>query len=268
VEIVDRGEGDPLVLIPGLQGRWEYMRATVDALATRFRVITFPLCDEPVAHARFEPARGLDNYVSQVADVLDRLALRRATICGISFGGVVALRFAARHRDRTQALILASTPGPHWRLRHRHELYTRVPWIFGPLFLAETPFRVRPEIALAIPDGKARRRFAIAQLRTLAIAPLSLTRMANRARIISSPGRPDECAAVSAPTLVIHGEPRLDHVVNAEGTSEYAQLIRGAQAVTLENTGHLGWLTRPELFAATVKGFVDRSVQESSNSAA
>ena len=38
VQIVDKGSGTPLVLIPPLQGRWEYMSDTVDALARSFRV--------------------------------------------------------------------------------------------------------------------------------------------------------------------------------------------------------------------------------------
>jgi pimeloyl-ACP methyl ester carboxylesterase len=266
--VVERGHGDPLVLIPGLQGRWEYMRATIAALAAHFRVITFTLCDERTARGPFNPSRGLENYVSQVAEALDAAGLERALICGVSFGGIVALRFAAQMPHRTRALILASVPGPHWHLRRRHEMYSRAPWIFGPLFLAETPFRLRQELALAIPDAKVRYRFTLTQLRTLVVAPLSLSRMAARARMIESNGRADECASVSAPTLVVHGEPQLDHVVNVEGTSEYGRLIRGAQTTILENTGHLGWLTRPDTFAATVRRFVDANRQESSHSAA
>jgi hypothetical protein len=52
------------------------------------------------------------------------------------------------------------------------------------------------------------------------------------------------------------GEPSLDHVVSAEGTSEYLQLIRHAYAVRLEQTGHLGYITRPREFAATVREFL------------
>ena len=36
--IVEQGRGQPLVLIPGLQGRWEYLRPTIDALAGDFHV--------------------------------------------------------------------------------------------------------------------------------------------------------------------------------------------------------------------------------------
>ena len=62
--------------------------------------------------------------------------------------------------------------------------------------------------------------------------------------------------ALVAPTLVVTGEPSLDHVVSAEGTSEYLHLIHHACAVRLEQTGHLGYITRPREFAATVREFL------------
>ena len=57
--IVEQGHGTPLVLIPGIQGRWEYMRPAVDALSDYFRVITFPLCGERVSAHAFDASRGL-----------------------------------------------------------------------------------------------------------------------------------------------------------------------------------------------------------------
>ena len=47
--MIDRGSGTPVVLVPGIQGRWEWMRPAVDALAARCRVLTFSLCDEPTS---------------------------------------------------------------------------------------------------------------------------------------------------------------------------------------------------------------------------
>ena len=134
MQIIDRGSGPPLVLIPGLQGRWEYMRPAVEALAASFRVITFSL-----------QGADLDGLVQQAAAALDRAQVERATICGVSFGGLVALRFAARQPARCAALVLASTPLPSLQLRRRHQIYLKAPWIFGPVFLAESPLRLRPE---------------------------------------------------------------------------------------------------------------------------
>lgn len=257
MQIVERGSGDPLIMIPGIQGRWEYMRPAIDALAESFRVITFPLCGERSSRRRLDRARGLDNFADQIDAVLDDRGLSRAVICGVSFGGLIALRFAAGHPEGTAALILVSTPGPSFHLRPRHAMYARLPRLFGPLFLAEVPRRVRAEIALAIPDRWRRRRFAWQQLATFARAPMSLSRMAARARLIGSHDQSSDCARIIAPTLVVSGEPALDHVVSVAGTSEYVRLIRGASSARLEHTGHLGYITRADRFAAIVREFLE-----------
>jgi pimeloyl-ACP methyl ester carboxylesterase len=256
VEIIDRGNGVPLVLVPGLQGRWEYLSPAVDALAESFRVLTFALRGERASGLRFDASAGLDNYADQICRVLDDRGVAGAAICGVSFGGLAALRFAAAHPDRTTALILASTPGPLWHLRRSHQLYARAPWIFGPLFFLETPHRLRKELAVARPDLRERWRFARWQMRTLVAAPLSVTRMAERARLISVLNRVADCRRVEAPTLIVTGERGLDYVVPVEGSSQYLQYIRDVRAVVLEGTGHLGSITKPHEFARIVDGFV------------
>lgn len=240
----------PLVLIPGIQGRWEYMRPAVDALSRHFDVRTFSL----------RGAETLDDYAAQVAGELDRGGIDRAVVCGVSFGGLVALRFAATRAARTHALVLASTPGPGWTLRKRHRIYARLPWVFGPLFLLESPWRLRAEIAAAMPDGRSRRAFKRATLRTACAAPLSLTEMAKRARLMTTVDVRDDCERITAPTLVVTGEPTLDHVVPAEGSSAYVGLIRGSRGHVLERTGHIGTVTRADAFSDVVNDFV-RSVR-------
>ena len=143
MQIVERGNGPALIVIPGVQGRWEYVEPAIAALAERFRVITFALAGERASGVPFDETRGLDNYTDQISAVMNDRGLERAAICGISFGGLAALRFAAAAPERTSALVLVSTPGPPWRLKRRHLLYLRLPWIFMPLFIAETPLRLR-----------------------------------------------------------------------------------------------------------------------------
>ncbi len=246
MDLIDRGSGLPLVLIPGLQGRWEYLRPAVDELARYFRVLTFSLGSD-----------NLDGYARTVAAAMADARVERAVICGVSFGGLIAVRFAASYPARCEALILASTPKPKLRLRPRHQAYLRAPWIFGPVFLAETPFRLRPEIRAAIPEAGARRQFSLRQLRTALGAPISLSAMAARARMITEEDVTGDCSRITAPTLIVTGEAHLDHVVPVEGSSEYLRLIANARATVLERTGHLGSITRPDAFASLVRAFVD-----------
>jgi pimeloyl-ACP methyl ester carboxylesterase len=257
MNVVDIGTGPPLILVPGIQGRWEYMRPAVDALAAHFRVLTFSLSGERQSGRRYDPARGFDDFVEQVEAVLDACGLASAVVCGVSFGGLIALRFAARRPNRTRALVLVSTPGPGWHLRRHHDVYVRLPWVFGPVFIAGAPWRLRDELHAAFPDRAERRRFARAQLRNLLEAPLSVTRMASRARLIAQFDTATECTRITSRTLVVTGEPELDHVLASRENSAYNTHIPGARSVVLEGTGHLGLVTKPRLFASAVKGFVD-----------
>ncbi|MGE3508490.1 MAG: alpha/beta fold hydrolase [Vicinamibacterales bacterium] len=257
MHVVERGTGAPLVLVPGVQGRWEYMRPAIERLAEHFRVVTFSLAGERRSGCSHDPRRGLDDLVEQMDAVMDLQGLRSAIICGVSFGGLVALRYAAICPDRTRALVLASTPAPGWHLRRRHEIYARLPWVFGPVFLAETPWRMRAELRAALPNAADRRRFKRQQLRTLLEAPISVSRMAMRARLIGRIDAESLCRAITRPTLVLTGEPGLDHVINGDGGSSYARLITTAEGRVLAGTGHLGLVTRPGDFADAIKTFAD-----------
>jgi 3-oxoadipate enol-lactonase len=241
--VIDRGTGPALVLVPGLPGPWEYVRPAVDALAASFRVLTFSLGSE------CSIAGDADRILSMLAE----RGIDRAVVCGISLGGLVAARFAVIHPERTAALVLVSAPGPGARLRPHHRWYTRWPRLCGPLFLVETPFRLRREIACALPRVRDRWAFGWSQMKTLGAAPVAFSVMARRARLIDSTDLAEDCAKITAPTLVVTGEPALDRVVSVASTSEYARLIPGARTVILPSTGHLGSITHPDAFAAVVE---------------
>ena len=87
MKIIDRGGGTAIVVIPGVQGRWEWMKPAIDTLAQRCRVITFSLADEPTCGGAFDETAGIGSYVDQVRDALDMAGVQRAAICGVSYGG-------------------------------------------------------------------------------------------------------------------------------------------------------------------------------------
>jgi pimeloyl-ACP methyl ester carboxylesterase len=256
MEIVDRGAGDPIVVLPGIQGRWPYVEATVDALARANRVMAFSFAGERGGRS-FDAGLGIDNYIDDLQEVFRVTHLDRAILVGVSFGGVVALRFSAGEPGRVRALILVSTPGPSWAPKPRHRLYATAPFVFGPLFLLESPFRVGPEIRTSLPTWRARARFSTRQLAIFARAPLSLRRMGIRLSLAAATDRRACASRITVPTLIVTGEPGLDRVVPVEGTREYTDLIPGATAVTLPDTGHLGSLTQAERFADVVHSFLE-----------
>ena len=245
----EQGRGRPLVLIPGIQGRWEWMQPAVAALAVRFRVITFSLLGERKSG---DSPRVFDSHVDQVDEALDRAAVDRAIVCGVSYGGLVALRYATRRPARVERLVLVSTPGPRWRPNERIRRYANAPRTSALAFVAGAPRRLLREIAAAVP-GRGQRLATIAgYARSIVSHPGSARRMAARLKCLAAEDFIADAKRVAAPTLVITGEPALDRVVPVLGTKEYLDLIEGAVGVTLENTGHIGLVTRPAAFAEVI----------------
>lgn len=254
--MIDLGTGLPLVLVPGIQGRWEWMRPAVEALAARGRVITFSLCGDPGSEAAFDLSQGIETFTAQIDRTLDRAGLERAALCGVSLGGLIAARYAATRPDRVTALVLASAPGPGWTPDFVQRLCARLGLVATPLFAASAMWRMWPEVAAARGGWLPGLSWLAGHLlRRVLPAPASPRRMQRRLRLWLAADRLADCRAVAVPTLVISGDPRLDRVVPADSTREFATAIRGATFHTLERTGHIGLVTRPERFAEVVMTF-------------
>jgi len=256
VTVIDLGHGEPLVIVPGIQGRWEWMRPGVEALAEHCRVITFSLGDEPTA--KYDgSAQGFDRYVDQVARALDAAGLQRASICGVSFGGLIAAAFAARHLERVTSLVLASALPPSWKLDKRASFYLRSPRLFAPLFCLSS-LRLYPEISAARPGFWNGASAALRHAANVTTHPFNARRMAGRA-LMTADLEWSGLNQVQVPTLLVTGEPALDRVVPPALTLDYLRLWPHAQHATLPRTGHLGIITRPREFAGIVTSFLDHS---------
>ena len=243
----------PLVLIPGIQGRWEWMQPAIDELSKEWRVIACSLPGEPGARADLDGR--FDSFVDYLDSVLDAASIERAVICGVSFGGLVALRYAARRPGRTEALILVSTPGPRWRPDPRLARYMKWPTLSSPLFFAGAFARFWPELRVTFANAGERLQFCAAALSRVLAAPARPSRMSERAALASRETFERDCACIKAPTLVITGERELDRVVKYDETLDYVTRIEGARFQLLENTGHLGTISAPDRFAAIVSRF-------------
>jgi len=252
----DRGDGPPLIVIPGVQGRWEWMRPALHALESSCRTITYTLCGDAGASAPFDRELGFENYVRQLDEIFERTGITRAAVCGVSYGGFIALRYAATRPQRVSALILVSAPAPGWTPSARQQRYLARPWTSAPAFVATAPGRVWPEIASALPDWRSRLTFTVRHSAQVVAAPMIPSRMASRVHLQQQSDFGEDPGKVRAPTLVITGEDNLDQVVPPPVTRWYLDLIPGSRYEKLTGTGHIGMLTQPKRFAEIVSGFV------------
>jgi pimeloyl-ACP methyl ester carboxylesterase len=203
-----------------------------------------------------EPGLGFEIYLRQLDAVLDEARLERTAICGVSYGGLVALRYAATRPERVSALILVSSPAPGWTPSPQQQRWIARPWISAPAFVATSPGRLLPEITAALPRWRERFSFSVRHVLRVAAAPMKPPLMASRITWTQRMDFRPDCAKVAAPTLVVTGEASLDRVVPVTVTRTYTTLIANARHATIERAGHIGLLTRPERFASLVCEFV------------
>jgi pimeloyl-ACP methyl ester carboxylesterase len=250
----ERGEGAPLVLVPGFgAGMWIWYKQ-IPALAERFRVVSF----DPRGVARSGDG-GVGELSTRlladdVAALLDALGLRDAHILGGSFGGFVAQEFALAYPARTRGLILcctsfggpghrpprpatleaiASTKGLNTQDRVRRNLLLA----FSPRFAEESPGEVERVVRLR-DENHVPERVYLQQLQAA----------------VSFDARP-RVAHIRAPTLVITGDE--DAVVPHENSVNLAALIPGARLRVVAGGSHAFFIERAEEFNRAVADFVE-----------
>lgn len=248
-----RGDGPPLVLVPGMQGRWEWMMPTVDALARRFRVASYSLCGEPGAPPL---AASFEGDLARLDEVCRALGPDPVVLVGVSFGGRIAVHYAAAHPERVRALVLASAPGPGFTLPARQARWVAWPRLSLPAFVLTAPGRARPELRNVFPSWTDRLRFSAGMLRHVLSAPMSSTRAAHRIRLALADDVTTPARQVRVPTLLVTGEDDLDMLVPPESTRQYRECIARTEVARLDGTGHMGVITRAALFASLVGRFV------------
>ncbi|MDW5594003.1 alpha/beta hydrolase [Conexibacter stalactiti] len=98
------GAAPAVLLLHGLPGTAaDFERVT--PLLPRMRTIAL---DRPGYGASDGGAHGTEAQLAAIEGLLDRLGIRRAIVVGHSYGGTLALAFAARRPERVRALVLVA----------------------------------------------------------------------------------------------------------------------------------------------------------------
>src|SRR5690606_23029649 len=90
----------PIILIHGFSFSLESWDAWAADLARDHRVIRFDLAGHGLSDAGAKGRYATADRVRQLVALMDRLNVRRATIAGNSYGGLVAWNLAAQHPRR------------------------------------------------------------------------------------------------------------------------------------------------------------------------
>jgi 3-oxoadipate enol-lactonase/4-carboxymuconolactone decarboxylase len=200
-------------------------------------------------HGAAAPARGplsIDDLGRDLLAALDRSHVPRASVCGLSLGGMAGMWLAAHHPERVDRLVLVSTgahvpPAAAWQERaatvRRDGVVSLLDMLMERWFTdhlaGRTDVRERFAAMLASVDGESYARCCEA------IAAMDLRPVLDR---------------ITAPTLVIAG--REDPVTTPAMAVDLQHAIADARLVVLPGARHLASYEQAAAFSAAVMDHV------------
>lgn len=251
--------GEPLLLIMGLGAQMVmWPPELADALVARgFYVIRFDNRDVglstmftdvdamalivgALSGTPIDPPYLLADMATDAAGLLDHLGIERAHIIGASMGGMIAQQFAIDHPDKVATLtsIMSTTGDPDVGTPTDEALAALTGGFMDPPTDRESAVQAAFVVWQIIGSPG---RFD--EVRVRRITEESYDRNPDRtgmmrqlAAIVTSPSRTAGLGAVTAPTLVIHGE--ADPLVQPSGGVRTAEAVPGAILHLVPGMGH------------------------------
>jgi pimeloyl-ACP methyl ester carboxylesterase len=272
VRYLDAGESQEraFVLVHGMGGRWQHWLETIPSLAEHGRVLALDL----PGFGRSEQPAGrpsLDGFADVAAELARSLGIERVVLVGHSMGGLIAVRFAARHPRLADAIVLIAGA-----------VYQFSDLLGGRRVLRWLAARPRETAAIAteiltagLPVPVALRHLIVRvpALRRTLLSPYVLDPNALPADAISlvvdgagargvlptvaAIGRSDPRAGierVGCPVLSIAGD--RDLIVPLADTEALQRDLPAARTVVLDGSGHMVMLERPTAFNRRLLDFV------------
>jgi pimeloyl-ACP methyl ester carboxylesterase len=216
-------------------------------LARHFRVLSYQLRGEDDCFAlrqRFT----ISDLVSDLAELLDWHGLEAPTLMGVSFGGMLALEFAARFPARLDRLVVQGTG-----VRLERGLLQRVTGTVLSRYPlpADNPF-VNQFFNLLF--GGRQEPGPLFEFVTRQCWRTDQSVMAHRFRLVEQFDMGQRLGRVRVPALLLAGD--RDVLVSEQSLRELAAGLTHARLVRLPDCGHLAFVTTPTRVAEEVKRFL------------
>lgn len=265
INVVELGEGPPLVFVHGLIGRWTHWVEQLTAFARSHRVIALDLPgfgDSPL------PPDGrifVPSFARTVDRLMEALQLDAATFVGHSMGGFTAVELAIGFPQRVERLLLLSPAGLSTYNDHRSLQLVAQARRFKGIFNSYHA-HVAAHAELLARHPRLRRLEPTTNIVTRHPERLPAAYVVEFVRGLAAPGFIDGIEAnlnydyrarlgeIACPTLIVWGAQ--DRVVTARDAAEYERLIPNARKVIFADTGHMAMIERPAAFNALLEEFL------------
>jgi 3-oxoadipate enol-lactonase len=247
VDVVTWGEGEPIVLVPGLAGGWTLLAPLATRLAKSHQVIVPGLRGDRFPGSGAQ-ARDIGDLARDLHRLLDQLGLERPTVFGVSFGGAIALELAVEQPQRLGALVLQGVEAQ-----------------FRTTLAATIARRVLERFPLPTDNGFLNQFFNLLHGGKPKPGPLAdfvvqrcwetdQSVMAQRIGLLESFDVSDRLWRIDVPVLVLAGT--RDVIVPASRQRALGSAIACSRFESLEGAGHVGFLSHRAEVVRQVRRFL------------
>lgn len=244
----DRGPGKPVLAFSNSVGTdFRIWDAVSDRLGDSVSILAYDKRGHGLSDLG-SPPYGIADHVGDLAGLLDHLAIKRAVICGLSVGGLIAQGLAIRHPERVTGLILCCTASKIGTTDLWNERI-RVVEQGGIATIAEGTMTRWFTPAFRTPDNPAFAGARTMLLRQDAGGYIGTCAALRDADFTGGAGQ------IAAPTLCIAGDG--DAATPPDLVRALAERITGSDFAVIANCGHLPCLEQPARLSALIASFMD-----------
>lgn len=244
-EAGNESENAPLVFLHGVgsdKSVWDFQ---VKELSKNRRVVAFDYAGYGESDL---PAKDLtrEEIAAQIFAAMDALRIEKAHVCGLSFGGAIALEMFAQNPHRLRSLILADTFAEH---PEGGQIVERTLAAIETFSMRE--FAERRVEMLLMPQVSDEIKSNV--IETFARIPKQTFQWASRAVWLAN--YRNLLKKINVPTLVLVGAS--DKIAPPALAERLAGNIKDARLEIIENAAHLCNLDQPEKFNRLIRAFLD-----------
>ena len=247
------GDGEPLILVSGLNGVARYWEPQIADFSARYQVITYDQRGTGTSDHK-QREFSLDQMTHELVALMDALKIERARVVGLSTGGAIGQTLAIEYPQRVERLVLVSTwthcdPWFRRMFEARRRMYEtagpELHALFHPLFLYPPDYVNEHDAEISNEQKRAPTKSA----------PVEAS--IGRIDALLKFDRRSGLASIKSPTLILAGDN--DYITPSYHARALAQAISGSQLVVFKGGGHSLSKTRAAEFNKLVLGFLAAS---------
>lgn len=269
VHYKDEGKGPAILLVHGTFGDLSDWDGWVKVLSPAYRVIRLDLPTFGLTGPIASGVYSVERKHLVIDALMDHLGLERFAIAGVSYGGLVAFRYAATRTERVTALILANSAGIQYGQRPAAASAAAAAGSAPPAPV----YNITTDPVVRYKDAEDFLRFLLnnSPVITPALIQRKLDYTNTEGRLQESilagrqyeRGTPERVLAhVRAPSLVLWGG--AGQALSTRTADAFFNALKNApvkEKILYPEGGHIINLQRPEETARDAKAFLDRNVR-------